>query len=108
MNPHAAVVHPLLDSYRGRRFDEFIDCFTGDIEYHYHMGSRPLSGKAPTTPDLHAAMTSSGPVTRNIGAANTGSRIGNGQPRGAVSAAAFTEYVRSPWRRRRRTRHSRL
>jgi limonene-1,2-epoxide hydrolase len=46
MNAHLALVHRLIDSYRGRRFDELIDCFTEDVEYHYHMGTRPVNGKA--------------------------------------------------------------
>ena len=45
-------------------------------------------GNAPAIPASQAATTSSGPETRNIGAAKTGSRIANGHGRRAVGAAA--------------------
>lgn len=46
MNDHVAAVHRLMDSYRRGSVEEFLDCFTEDLEYHYHMGSRPVLGKA--------------------------------------------------------------
>ena len=41
-------------------------------------------GKAPTMPARHASMTSSGPDTRNIGAATTGTRSGQGESADSV------------------------
>ncbi len=40
------AVNRLIDSWRRRSVEEFLDCLTDDIEYHYHMGSAPLHGKA--------------------------------------------------------------
>ncbi len=46
MNEKLAALHRLIDCWRRRNVEEFVDCLTDDIVYHYHMGSPPLQGKA--------------------------------------------------------------
>ena len=46
MSDKLNAVHRLIDSWRRRSVEEFLDCLTDDIEYHYHMGSPPVHGKA--------------------------------------------------------------
>jgi limonene-1,2-epoxide hydrolase len=45
MSSKMDVVARLIDSWKRRSTEDFLACLTEDIEYHYHMGSKPLSGK---------------------------------------------------------------
>lgn len=45
MNEHLTLVQRLMEHYREGRSDEFVECFTDNVEYYWHMGSRPVSGK---------------------------------------------------------------
>jgi ketosteroid isomerase-like protein len=46
MSEKMDAINRLIDSWRRRSVEEFLDCLTDDIEYYYHMGSPPLHGKA--------------------------------------------------------------
>ena len=35
----------MMECWRRRDVGGFLDCLTEDVEYHYHMGTRPLRGK---------------------------------------------------------------
>jgi ketosteroid isomerase-like protein len=40
------ALNHLIDCWRRRSVEEFLDCFTEDLEYYWHLGSPPLRGKA--------------------------------------------------------------
>ena len=40
------ALNHLIDCWRRRSVEEFLDCFTDDLEYYWHLGSPPLKGKA--------------------------------------------------------------
>lgn len=44
-NEHVAAVNRLMEHYRHGRTEEFVECFTDDLEYYWHMGSKPVVGK---------------------------------------------------------------
>ena len=45
MSANLATMKRLIDSWKRRDVEEFLDCLTDDFEYYYHMGSKPLVGK---------------------------------------------------------------
>ncbi|MDA5193510.1 nuclear transport factor 2 family protein [Govanella unica] len=45
MSKNLDTMYRLIDSSRRKDFDAFLDCLTDDIEYYWHMGTKPLVGK---------------------------------------------------------------
>lgn len=45
LNEHLSIVNRLMDHYRNGRTEQFVECFTDDLEYYFHMGSKPVIGK---------------------------------------------------------------
>ena len=45
MSEKYALVERIRAASLRKDYDDFLDCLTEDIEYHYHVGSRPLLGK---------------------------------------------------------------
>ena len=45
MSEKMKVIHALMEALRQRDFEGFLGHLTDDIEYHFHVGTRPLLGK---------------------------------------------------------------
>jgi ketosteroid isomerase-like protein len=45
MSKNLETMYRLMDSSRRKDFGAFLDCLTDDIEYYWHMGTKPLVGK---------------------------------------------------------------
>jgi len=45
MSAHLDTVRRFLDAARRHDFDAVLGCVTDDIEYYFHMGSKPVLGK---------------------------------------------------------------
>ena len=46
MSAKIEAVHAVMEAMRQRDIEGFLDHLTDDIEYHFHVGTRPLLGKA--------------------------------------------------------------
>lgn len=45
MSDYRAVVLTVMNAMKQRDYETFLDQLTDDIEYHFHVGTRPLIGK---------------------------------------------------------------
>lgn len=45
MSAKIDTVHAVMDAMKQRDFEGFLKHLTDDVEYHFHVGTRPLLGK---------------------------------------------------------------